>query len=196
MTHTAIFVLAVSLASVSSAYAVVTNPANGHDYLLTPTEMSWQDAQSYARSLGGDLVTIRSQAENDWLMQTFWSARVSGSIWIGLTDEQIEGQWQWVSGEPVTFLNWYAGEPNNAPTSPTGEDYAVLYEVPENGQWNDYPSPYYTNLNTGQTGPLYEQGIVELVPSPDAVLLLAAATLGCSPRRRRGCACCSMTATP
>ncbi|NJK68908.1 MAG: hypothetical protein HC941_22430 [Microcoleus sp. SU_5_3] len=100
-------------------------------YFLTPTATSWQNARAIARSFGGNLVTINNAAENSFLTSQFGSQRP----WIGLNDEAIEGQFQWVNGEPVTFTNWASGEPNNFGSA--GEDFA---ELSSNGRWNDLPT--------------------------------------------------------
>jgi len=33
--------------------------------------------------------------------------------WIGLNEIKVEGMWKWSSKEPVSYLNWKKGEPNN-----------------------------------------------------------------------------------
>ena len=48
------------------------NPANNNTYHLL-SESSWEDAASYARSLGGFLVTVDDVTENEWLLETFGS---------------------------------------------------------------------------------------------------------------------------
>ncbi|NJM62060.1 MAG: hypothetical protein HC849_20605, partial [Oscillatoriales cyanobacterium RU_3_3] len=97
-------------------------------YFLTPTATSWQNARAIAQSFGGNLVTVNNAAENSFLTSQFGSQRP----WIGLNDEAIEGQFQWVNGEPVIFTNWASGEPNNFGSA--GEDFA---ELSSNGRWND-----------------------------------------------------------
>ncbi|MHA2333120.1 MAG: right-handed parallel beta-helix repeat-containing protein [Candidatus Hodarchaeales archaeon] len=57
------------------------------------------------------------------------------SAWIGFTDEQSEGNWQWITGESVSYTNWESGEPND---SGDGEDYA---EMLDSGFWNDAAPP-------------------------------------------------------
>lgn len=100
---------------------------NGHAYLLSSGSQSWLAAENEAVARGGHLVTINDAAENEWLAATFGDSR-----WIGFTDEASEGNWVWVSGEPVTYTSWNSGEPNNS----GNEDYGMIYS---NGKWNDAP---------------------------------------------------------
>ena len=79
--------------------------------------MVWADASVMAQSYGGHLATIASQEEQDFL------GNYGG--WLGLTDENVEGQWEWVTGEPVNYTNWIDGEPNDAGN---GEDYVERFE--------------------------------------------------------------------
>ncbi|MFN7281911.1 MAG: lectin-like protein, partial [Dolichospermum sp.] len=101
---------------------------NGSIYRLT-TAGTWQQAQAQARNLGGNLVTVNNQAEQDWLVSTFglWEQ------WIGLTDEVTEGQFRWASGETSTYTNWAPGQPDNF----WNEDYV---HIGSNGKWNDWTS--------------------------------------------------------
>lgn len=121
---------------------------NGHSYLLSNAG-TWTEAEAQAVSLGGHLVTINDQAENDWVFSTFQNI-LNANLWIGYTDQETEGNFKWISGENSTYSNWYSGEPNNAGG---GEDYAHLY--PDySGLWNDLP-----NSLAGWT-PM--QGLIEL----------------------------------
>jgi Ca2+-binding RTX toxin-like protein len=110
----------------------VTNPANCHTYFLTDPELgtSWTDAEAQAVAAGGHLVTINDATEQQWLIDTFGT---SESFWIGLNDAETENQFEWISGEPVTYTNWASGEPNNL----SDEDYAELNPAFAAGQWND-----------------------------------------------------------
>jgi len=102
-----------------------------HYYQLFSIELTWSDAKDYCESLAGHLVTITSEEENSFVD----TLTQGNSIWIGFTDEQIEGEWAWVTNEPVTYVNWNQGEPNDAFS---GEDYAEL--LPFDG-WNDNGGP-------------------------------------------------------
>ncbi|MCX8155476.1 MAG: FG-GAP-like repeat-containing protein [Verrucomicrobiae bacterium] len=103
---------------------------NGHAYFFTASGLTWRDAQAQAAARGGYLVSINDAEENAWILATFGS-----DFFIGLTDEDQEGTWVWASGEPVTYLNWNGGEPNNS----GNEDYVQFLS---NGRWNDVGSGY------------------------------------------------------
>ena len=98
-------------------------------YYLT-TASSWTNAQAQAKAMGGNLVTINSQAEQDLLFTTFGK---NESFWTGLNDAKQEGKFEWVSGESVTYTNWAAGQPDNYGGN---EDYALMWN-PRSGLWND-----------------------------------------------------------
>lgn len=114
---------------------LIQHPVSGHWYGLL-SEAPWDESQSFCSSQGGNLVTINDQEENDWLLATFLPYLPEyNNFWTGFNDETVEGEWEWVSGEPVTYTNWAPGEPNNA----GNEDYCWLIGVnyPEYKDWND-----------------------------------------------------------
>ncbi len=153
----------LSLPTVPGARAAVlagplTNAANAHTYYLLSAN-NWTACEAEARGLGGHLVTINDAAENQWVLNTFFPLIVNSGpdalLWIGLNDAANEGQFVWASGEPVTFTNWYPGEPNNL----GGEDYAAIRnpsQAPPTGSWNDTDG---LNRAIAQTF-----GVVELPP--------------------------------
>lgn len=97
---------------------------NGHSYYYSNGSANYNTANQNAVNANGHLLTVGSQAENDWI-----NARV-GEIWIGYTDVATEGDFVWVTGEPKDYENWNGGEPNNS----GGEDHTVMYS---GGSWND-----------------------------------------------------------
>ena len=107
-------------------------------YYISENAMVWTEASEMAASYGGHLATVTSQEEQDFL------GNYGG--WIGLTDENVEGQWEWVTGEPVEYTNWIDGEPNDAGS---GEDYVERYEF----GWNDHESnhvmPFFMEIPSG-----------------------------------------------
>lgn len=108
----------------------VQSPVNGHWYRRTaPT--TWSDAEGVAQREGGHLATVRSQQEQDWLVNQFGS----GPGWIGLNDRATEGTFVWSSGEAVGFTAWCAGQPDGG----VGDDFVLLDMAcaATPGAWND-----------------------------------------------------------
>jgi hypothetical protein len=158
-----------------------TNPSNGNTYYLL-TENTWTASQLEAVSLGGNLVTINDQAENDWVFNTFSSfGGETRSLWIGLNDAVSEGTFEWINGEPIGYLNWAAPEPNNFLGN---EDYAHFYTSNYGNAWNDAQ-----DTGTDIADRIY--GVVEIVtpvPEPSSIVLVTtavAASVGYGRRRHR-----------
>jgi hypothetical protein len=57
----------------------VVNPANHHLYYLLDAA-SWTRSEAESLSMGGHLVTINDEAENNWVTDTFALDR---NLWIG-----------------------------------------------------------------------------------------------------------------
>ncbi|MFX0185840.1 MAG: C-type lectin domain-containing protein [Candidatus Hodarchaeota archaeon] len=116
---------------------------NGHVYQVITSSKTWIEAKVDCEAQGGYLVTITNKEENDFLRNLI----EPDTGWIGLTDERTEGDWQWVTGETVTYLNWDPGpeEPNGG----TNENYAQMYGE---GVWNDAPGEFETNYYVCEWG--------------------------------------------
>ena len=99
----------------------VVNPANGHAYKKIFCGDP-EDAIAQATEEDAYLVAINDEAEQHWLGQVF----IPHHTFIGLKNTEKEGQWQWHSGEPVTYTNW-------ADSDKGDEDYVILL----GGQWMD-----------------------------------------------------------
>ncbi len=121
---------------------------NAYQLVYHSEGLTWDQARVDASQhtymgVPGHLATIHSPVEN-----AFGHAFGSGNRWIGFTDSNatssLDGQtmpgggsasnnFQWITGEPVTYTAWGGGEPNNA----GGEDAACIRW---DGLWNDYPA--------------------------------------------------------
>jgi len=97
---------------------------NGHSYYRSTGSMTWTAARQACLNMGGHLVTVTTAAENSFIFNLWPSG------WIGLTDEVVEGQWRWVTGETYSYQSWNSGEPNNS----GNEDYIQFVG---GGRWND-----------------------------------------------------------
>lgn len=144
----------------------IVNPTNGHDYYIL-VESSWQDAQDFAVTLGGSLVTINDEAEQQWVFGTFGSYENRyRSLWLGLNDEENEGEFVWASGESSDYGYWMSTQPDNAYGN---ENYVHMCRTVEGfpgvtAKWNDISSP---TTPFGNFAPLH--GIVEVPGTPATV---------------------------
>ncbi len=90
-------------------------------YAQAPAPTPWSDARDWARSFGGELVSVRSAAEQQFLAQNFFElAPPSRFHWLGLHQDPLgpnysepAGGWSWSSGEPLTYVNWTPGAPDD-----------------------------------------------------------------------------------
>jgi hypothetical protein len=132
----------------------IVNLVSGHSYLLLSAN-TWTASEAEAVALGGHLATVNDVAENGWIAATFPEPYYY--LWIGLNDAAVEGQFVWSSGQPVTYLNWYPGQPDNYDG---GEDYVLLYNFDSGFQeWNDDK-----DITLSGVYPIY--GLAEIEP-PD-----------------------------
>lgn len=168
---------------------------NGHWYQRIDSNMSWQDAKTYADGLGGYLATITSQNEQDFIWSNL-GATIDDFIWLGGTDEVVEGTWKWVTGEtfwiglangyPVdnAYTNWaYNTVPNDAEPDNIGrgQDYLAFFPVRygHNGGWDDFGLPDYNHLQ-----PFIVEWNPTSVPEPSTILLIGSGLVGIIASRR------------
>ena len=126
------------------------SPETGKFYKLTSTAaVDWAGAGTAASSetLGGvasQLVTIRSAYENS-LVTGFADSPGVTNIWLGATDETVEGEWRWQddssqfwqgdeNGYAVdqSYENWGSAQPNGVGAG----DYG--YVIVATGEWWDH----------------------------------------------------------
>jgi hypothetical protein len=101
-------------------------------YYLIDTPTTWEDAEAQAVAFGGHLVTINDAEEQAFLVNSYDLT----TYWIGLNDAEVEGNFQWISGEPTTYTFWAPGEPSNNTGGGQSEDYVIM-NWGTGGSWND-----------------------------------------------------------
>ena len=107
---------------------------NGHKYTFVPDKVRWRDANEQSAERGGHLVTITSKGEQAFIEEFLKSQGDSGNCtWLGFSDDEKEGQWEWVTGEEVKFTNWGPGQPDNGYGC---QNYAWIGWY-GNGLWDD-----------------------------------------------------------
>src|SRR5262249_32498748 len=128
---------------------------------------TWAQAEAEAVAMGGHLVAITSQAEENFLISQFVTGpgATNQPYWMGFYDANYaptasNRNFRWTTGEPVSYTDWNPGEPNN---NTSNEWYGAfnfhhgLGQSSTAGTWND------TTL-AGSVNPPYF-GIIELDPA-------------------------------
>ncbi|XP_025099663.1 perlucin-like protein [Pomacea canaliculata] len=101
-------------------------------YVFISQRLQWLEAASLCMVFGGHLAEINSRDENIFVRNMISSHNVFFS-WLGINDIARDGQWVLSSsGQPLTYWNWVAGEPNNA--HGVTEACGGMYR---DGRWND-----------------------------------------------------------
>ncbi|MFP5212285.1 MAG: S8 family serine peptidase [Acidobacteriota bacterium] len=156
--------LKVVLPTVYNGHTYFTADGHGMDNMVN-RRPALMIAEEFARHLGGHVATITDGAENDFLMGYFSYRSLSDfklrypdlvyadHTWgaIGLNDWETPGVFEWLSGEPVSFLSWQSSHPMAIgkkdgiafvfgsgewfySEQPAGYIFAILLEVP--GEWS------------------------------------------------------------
>ena len=186
----------------------VLDPYSGASlYLVGSSSTGWTAAQSQAQSLGGNLITIHSAAENQFIVSTFFHDFTSAGgpnltdgvgLWLGLYDptgitrddgpggaaSQHAADFVWVNGESAGYRPWNFGEPND---SNQGEYYGMIWGPGDSvsgnapvGTWNDIPDTF-----PNPSVAIGFFGVAEVVPEPASIALLAFGATTLLSRRRR-----------
>nr|XP_008541008.1 PREDICTED: C-type lectin domain family 4 member D isoform X5 [Equus przewalskii]XP_008541009.1 PREDICTED: C-type lectin domain family 4 member D isoform X5 [Equus przewalskii]XP_008541010.1 PREDICTED: C-type lectin domain family 4 member D isoform X5 [Equus przewalskii]XP_008541011.1 PREDICTED: C-type lectin domain family 4 member D isoform X5 [Equus przewalskii]XP_008541012.1 PREDICTED: C-type lectin domain family 4 member D isoform X5 [Equus przewalskii]XP_023498852.1 C-type lectin domain len=100
---------------------------------------TWAESDRNCTGMGAHLATISTEAEQNFILQ-FLDRRFP--YFLGLTNENPEGQWHWVDKTPFNphIVFWHEGEPNNYQK----ENCVVLVSAQDKWAWNDFPCNFET----------------------------------------------------
>ena len=102
---------------------------NGHFYKVIPLRGTHQAALNYCAENGGHLARIESKDEQEFIERL--TSNSNDHYWVDGSDAAREGRWMFSDGTPMSYFNWYPGEP----TGPQGvEDFLVVWNK---NMWND-----------------------------------------------------------
>ncbi|XP_039631400.1 lectin-like isoform X2 [Polypterus senegalus] len=108
-------------------------------YQYFPIKKTWIDAELYCVSLGGNLASVHSSSDNQFITSLIRSKDSSGpTTWLGGSNSVRASSWLWTDGSQWDFANWNPGEPNN--NGGNEKCLHISYRVPST--WNDYNCEY------------------------------------------------------
>ncbi|XP_071148854.1 P-selectin-like isoform X3 [Mytilus edulis] len=89
----------------------------GSKYIFTCNLATWSNSKANCNVLGGHLTSVETGDENAFLvdvvrlMHKHIEQILYAFFWIGLTDNNDEMSYKWLSGEPLNYSDWYQGSP-------------------------------------------------------------------------------------
>jgi hypothetical protein len=110
-------------------------PIDGAAFMLGPTAKDRESARAVCQGEGAD-------ANLAWFLTLEEAASVRAAadkllpcseLWIGLQDQEQEGEYSWADGATAAFFNWADGQPNNGNGSGEQDCCRLLGD----GKWND-----------------------------------------------------------
>ena len=124
--------------SASGVLTISAASQTSHRYEFVAFTNGWDEAKADAETRGGHLATVTSAEEWAVITNQFGSQLLG--CWLGASDAENEGDWQWVTGESWSFSWWGPGEPNSG----RAQNYLWVHNRSYTSfNWDDCQSPYY-----------------------------------------------------
>ncbi len=128
-------------------------------YALYDYEMSWSFARDLCTDLGGHLVTVTNQKENDVITDLIGYGNMD-AYWLGASDYgRDEKDYAWVTDEEFSYSHWADGEPSSNGVDGTKEHFAEIRKSYGN-KWNDTH-----NINKASKGFILEIETHDIKPA-------------------------------
>ncbi|VDI20394.1 Hypothetical predicted protein [Mytilus galloprovincialis] len=113
---------------------------HGKRYLLMCDQVPMPLALSTCRDLGGHLPSLETREESNYLKRIATLINSSHDWWIGLQHNNTEGTFNWVSGQPLSYTDWYQGtpiQPDNKNKAGAGPANCAALVFSYQYQWGD-----------------------------------------------------------
>jgi hypothetical protein len=149
---------------------------NGHWYelVVSPTVLTFYDAEAAAEARDGYLVTVTSQAETNFIVAALGGNNIK-CAWLGAYQDRTDpaysepaGGWKWITGELWSYTDWcpVSGEPNNVGGH---EEWANFHGDFSTGVWCDI---------TWNQPNQFKYVMERSVPEPGSMLMLLTGAVG------------------
>ncbi|XP_060590473.1 C-type lectin domain family 17, member A-like [Ruditapes philippinarum] len=104
----------------------------GSCYYFGSQTVHFTEAEHFCRQhRNSHLIRVDNKLENAFIKEKLRDFKPN-TWWLGMTDELIEGTWQWFDNDQIAnFTDWHPGQPDAVP-----EDCAVFYNS-FNFNWAD-----------------------------------------------------------
>ncbi|XP_036156994.1 C-type lectin domain family 6 member A-like isoform X3 [Myotis myotis] len=101
-------------------------------YFISKEGNFWSKSEQNCVRMGAHLVVLNTKAEQNFIVQQL---NESLSYFLGLSDLQGNGNWQWIDQTPYTenVRSWHEGEPSFS----AEECASVVFWNPRGWGWND-----------------------------------------------------------
>ena len=126
-----LFLALVAIVSISLIGDAAAKESGISRYSIVLGNFSWDEAKADAEAKGGILATVGSQEEWDEILKVMPESDVA--LWLGATNVNSGGKWEWIDGTPWNFDAWYPGEPNGG----FYEKWMHTTGKTNNHKWND-----------------------------------------------------------
>ena len=107
---------------------------NSYCYKYIAIIKTWQGAKTYCSSLNSKLLTIHSQADNDFAHSLI--PEDGKDIWVGANDLAVAGVWVWEDGIAWGSYTGWATD-SSEPNGGSSENCVMMYKSEKPGLWND-----------------------------------------------------------
>jgi hypothetical protein len=104
---------------------------NGKWYHVYLERTTWRRAKEKCAVLGGQLASVPNKPAQAFIRELSKGVE----LWLGATDEKVEGLWVWLDGTEMKYKNWGKGQPRGSRT----ENYLALgwqgqawFDAPDN----------------------------------------------------------------
>jgi uncharacterized repeat protein (TIGR02543 family) len=122
----------------------ITEPASEStpQFQIVEGSYTWHEAKADAEARGGRLAVLDTQEKMNQANAFLEGQGSWPFMWIGLSDDQNEGQWKWIGGQALAISNWQPNQPSGSGPNGGDEDYGHILPFPgeDSGMWNDLPN--------------------------------------------------------
>ncbi|XP_063777609.1 macrophage mannose receptor 1-like [Pseudophryne corroboree] len=111
---------------------------------------SWYEARDFCRAIGGDLLSISSEEEQQVVLKMLQHIDVyRQTFWVGLVSSDPDEGFTWSDGTPMGYERWGFGEPNNHEGVELCGEVRTDFRVSWNDRNCDVPADWICELRKG-----------------------------------------------